>query len=114
MELHIDDITDTVQALRLTGRLDAPGADGIGVRFNAGVSAPGRQTIVDLSGVSFLASMGIRLLIEGARAARMRGSKLVLFGAQDLVQSVLDDAAIDQIVPIVGSREQALARLQAP
>lgn len=113
MELHIDEIADTAQALRLAGRLDAPGADHIGVRFMASVSAPGRDTIVDLSDVSFLASMGVRLLIEGARAARLRGSKLVLFGAQELVQSVLDDAAIDQIVPIVGSRQQALAQLMS-
>lgn len=114
MELEIENIADNVQALRLTGRLDAPGADSVGVRFSVSVSAAGRDTIVDLAGVSFLASMGIRLLIEGARAARMRGSRLVLFGAQDLVQSVLEDAAIDQIVPIVRSRQQALAQLLAP
>lgn len=114
MEFRVDDIADTVQALRLTGRLDAPGADRIGARFAASVSAPGKDSLVDLTGVSFIASMGIRLLIEGARTARLRGSRLVLFGAQELVQSVLEDAAIDQIVPIVGSQPQALAQLASP
>jgi anti-sigma B factor antagonist len=55
--------------------------------------------------------MGIRLLISSARALKLKNAKLVLFGAQDLVQNVLDQAAIDQIIPIVASEALALERL---
>lgn len=108
MELQVDDIGGTVNCVRLNGRLDAPGADQIGVRFTASGSAPGRHTMVDLSQVSFMASMGIRLLIATARAARARGSMFVMFGAPDLVHEVLVDSAIDQIIPLFGTEAEAL------
>jgi anti-anti-sigma factor len=74
MELQVDDVGATVNCVRLSGRLDAPGADRIGVRFTASASVPGRHAMIDLSEVSFLASMGIRLLIATARSARARNS----------------------------------------
>ena len=61
--------------------------------------------------VAVLASMGVRMIIANARAQRARGHKLVLFGARPLVQSTLEMVALDQIIPIVPDREQALARL---
>lgn len=111
MELQVDDIGSTAHCLRLTGRLDAPGADQIGVRFTAAAAAPGRHALVDLSGVTFMASMGIRLLIATARAARARGSMFLMFGAQDLVRAVLTDAAIDQIIPLFATEAEALKSL---
>jgi anti-anti-sigma factor len=73
----------------------------------------GRDTVVDLSGVSFVASMGIRLLIASARGLRQKGATLVLFGAQGLVYTALDQAALDQIIPIVATEQQAIERLTA-
>jgi anti-sigma B factor antagonist len=69
--------------------------------------------LVDLSQVSFLASMGIRMLITGARSLKAKGARVVLFGATDLVQGVLENVSLDQIVPIVSTQEEALAQLAA-
>lgn len=111
--MHIDlyETPDGVNCVRLHGRLDTVGADAIDLRFNAAVVAPGRPAIVDLSDVSFIASMGIRLLIGVARGLRAKGIRLALFGAQGMVRDVLEQAAIDQIIPIVDSEADALERL---
>jgi anti-anti-sigma factor len=111
--MALSELAGPVTRVALRGRLDAPGADRISLRFTAGVAAPGRAAVVDLSGVEFIASMGIRLLIATARALDQKGAKLVLFGAQPLVQGVFDDAALDQIMPIVTTEDQALAELAA-
>jgi anti-sigma B factor antagonist len=113
MDMEVTKLGDNVICVRLRGRMDAPGVDTIDTRFTAATAAAGRDAVVDLSGVSFLASMGIRLLISSARALSLKNAKLVLFGAQDLVQNVLDQAAIDQIIPIVASEALALERLRA-
>jgi len=113
MEMEVSEIGGNVTCVRLTGRLDAPGADLIGARFTAAVATMGRDAVVDLSGVSFLASMGMRLLISVARALHAKGSKLVLFGAQGPVQAVFDQAAFDQIVAIVANEPAALRQLDA-
>lgn len=111
MEMNITEIDGTLTKVQLQGRLDAMGADRIGLRFTAGVAGQPRDAIVDLSGVSFVASLGLRLLISTARALDGKGAKLVLFGAQELVQGVFDDAALDQIIPIVATEAEALAEI---
>lgn len=113
MDMQVSEIGGNVTCVRLTGRLDALGADQIGTRFTAAVAAMGRDAIVDLSGVPFLASMGMRLLISVARALHAKGAKLVLFGAQPMVQAVFEQAAFDQIVAIVVDEAAALRQLDA-
>lgn len=95
--------------LSLRGRLDAAGVDRVETRFVAVAVAQSRDAIVDLSAVELLTSMGIRMLISAARAMSARHTKLVLFGAQPLVQEVLETAAIDSLVAVVPSEAEALA-----
>jgi anti-sigma B factor antagonist len=111
MEIASTELDGNITGVSLNGRLDSAGVDRIDLPFTAAVVTRAHNTIVDLSGVTFIASMGIRLFISTARALRLKGATLVLFGAHELVQGVLDDAAIDQIIPIVGTKDQALARL---
>ncbi len=113
MDLQVTDIDDRAIIIRLRGRLDAAGAEQIDRAFMAATAdaEDERHALVDLSGVSFLASMGIRLLIASARGLNRKGALLVLFGAADLVQDVLDLAALDQIIPVVATEAQALERI---
>lgn len=112
MEMAAIELAGGVTCIRLTGRLDADGADRIDVAFTANVVTVGRNALIDLSGVTFVASMGIRLLLAAARGLSRKGAKMVLFGAQDLVQNVLEQAAIDQIIPVVATEAQALEALR--
>lgn len=114
MELRVTELDGPTTCVRLDGRLDAAGADRIGVQFTAAVATGGRPVVVDLGGVSFIASLGIRLLIATARSMASRQQPLVLFGATPLVRGVLDDVALDQIIPLVDTEAQALARLAQP
>lgn len=111
MELTVTESADPVKRVRLAGRLDSPGADEIGVRYTAVVAAGGGRVIVDLSGVTFIASMGLRLLISAARALHLKDGKVVLYGATPQVQGVFDDAAFGQILPIVATEAEALAEV---
>lgn len=112
MDMQIERRSDGVVKVELAGRFDAPGAEQIGTRFTAAAGgAAGLRVIVDLSGVEFLASMGMRLLISSARAQHGRGGRLALFGAPPLVAEVLEQAALDQIIPIVPTEAEALAQM---
>lgn len=114
MTTHMDitEIDGDLTCIRLTGRLDSPGIDRIETQFTAAVVSRAHHAVVDLSGVDFLASMGIRMFIASARALRLKGAKMALFGASDLVRSVLDHVALDQIIPIAATEQQAIERLQ--
>jgi anti-sigma B factor antagonist len=112
MELEVSEVGGN-SCIRLNGRLDAAGADQIGVRFTASTAATGQHVLVDLAEVPFIASMGIRLLISSARALNAKGAKMVLFGAPEMVQDLLEQAAVDQIIPLVATQSQALELLAA-
>jgi anti-anti-sigma factor len=115
MDMHVTELSDRAIRIRLHGRLDAAGAGQIDARFMAATAhaEDGRHVLVDLSGVSFLASLGIRLLVASARGLNRKGAQLVLFGAAGLVQDVIDLAALDQIMPVVADEAQALQKLDA-
>ncbi len=109
----ITDLPGGLVGIALEGRLDAAGADAIGIRFSAAAAAQGRPVVVDLSAVSFMASLGIRLLISNARSLSQKGANMVLYGASAQVDDVLRDAAIDQLIPCVATQEEAVARATA-
>lgn len=101
---------DGITLLALVGKLDAKGADAIETRFAAS-SSHHDKVAVDLSGVDYLASMGIRLLVIAGKAASRRGAKLVLFGANDGVARIITTAGLDEIVPLLASWDAVAAAL---
>lgn len=112
MDMVVSEPESGVTCIRLNGRLDAPGADRIDLRFTAHAAAGTHHAVVDLADVGFVASMGLRLLISAARAMHAKGRQMVLFGAAGAVREVLEHAAIDQIIPLVDTEAQALERLR--
>lgn len=114
MDMDIISLEGGITCIRLRGRLDAPGADVIGVRFSAAASKAPCRVVVDLSGVGFIASLGMRLLIASERNAKAKNGVMVLFGATAMVLDVLEQMAIDQIMPIVATEAQALQQARVP
>jgi anti-anti-sigma factor len=96
MDIEITGIGDAVTCVRLGGRLDARGAEAVGPRLTA-VVAEGKPAVVDLRGVDYLAYTGIRVLLAGSKHLKLKGARLVVFGAQQLVMDVLEQAALDEV-----------------
>jgi len=107
MEMRHDNVGE-VRRVVLAGRLDTAGVDLVETKFGAAIVPNGKNTIVDLSGVSFLASMGIRMLISTTRALSRKGGKLVMFGAAPGVKDVIETAALTEIIPLAASENEAL------
>jgi anti-anti-sigma factor len=113
MEMEFSELDGNVDKVALHGRLDRPGADRVEARFGAAMSRVGRDVVVDISGVGFLASMGMRMLITAARTKNRAGRRIVLFGPQPLVKEVLDHVSLTEIVPIAADEHEALRVLQS-
>lgn len=102
-----------VQCIALDGRLDIDGTRAIDERFAFLTTGRRDRIVVDLAGVSFLASIGIRLLMNAARGQKTRGGRLVLAAAQPAVREVLETAGIDQLIPLHEDVETARAAIAA-
>jgi anti-anti-sigma factor len=107
MEIRHDNVGE-VRRVVLTGRLDTAGVDVVETRFGAAIVPNGKNTIVDLSEVTFLASMGIRMLISTTRALSRKGGKLVMYGAGPGVRDVIETTALTEIIPLAVSENEAL------
>ena len=107
MEIQHSDIGE-VRKVVLTGRLDTAGVDLIETRFGASIVPAGKNTVVDISQVSFLASMGIRMLIATNRSLSRKGSKIALYGASPAVREVIDTVALTDLIPLADSEVEAI------
>ena len=100
---------DRVVKVTLVGRLDTQSVGRVETQFIAHLAPGPNNAIVDLSGVDFVASMGIRMLVSAAKTLRTRQAKLALYGAQPRVLQVLEAVSLQQIVPICPTEAEALA-----
>lgn len=111
MRLATEELEGNILRVSLAGRMDISGIDAIGVPFAALAATDNRRVIVDLSGVDFLASIGIRAILQNARAHRMRGGAMVLLAPRPLIEEVLQAAGVSNVVPIAPDLESARAAL---
>lgn len=113
MQMDVVEIGADAHRVQLNGRLDAAGTGAIELRFTALVAPVDRHTLVDLSEVPFVSSLGIRLLLTVARTLHRRGRKLVIFGTQPSVMSVFETVALSTLIPIAGDEDEALTIIRA-
>ncbi len=107
MNLTTESLPGGVTKVVLDGVLDIPGSQAIDLRFNV-IAGANRAVIVDLSAVSFLASIGIRTLLSGAKAIQLKGGKLVLFNPTATVEKVLRVTGVDTLMPIFSDFDAAV------
>ncbi|MEI6486502.1 MAG: STAS domain-containing protein [Sphingomonadales bacterium] len=108
MELAIDD-GGSVAVARLSGRLDTDGVGRIELAFTARVVPESRPVLVDLTGLDFIASLGVRLLITTARSRARRGAALVMYGAGEAVTDIITTMGLDEIIPLLPDENAARA-----
>ncbi len=100
---------DGVTKVVLDGRLDTSAVNDVELRFVAGIVPKGQSVVVDLSRVTFMASLGIRMLLSTARAVSGRGAKFVMFSPLPAVLEIIETTALSEIIPVLGSESEALA-----
>lgn len=111
MELDCSTLEKGVKLIRLVGRLDMSSVLLIEDKFTLLTGAPSDRMLVDLSGVDFMASIGIRLLISNAKAVANRGGRMVLSGAQSTVKKTLQTLGVNELIPMYDKQADALAAL---
>ena len=108
MKMQVEPAASGVVKVILEGRLDITGAGVIDLQFNA-IAGSHRGVVVDLANVSFLASIGIRTLLLGAKAVQRRGGVFVLLNPVVEVEKILEVTGVVDLMPVYRDSEAALA-----
>jgi anti-sigma B factor antagonist len=106
----------TVTSLKLEGRLDTAAVARMEAGFAAragALNAQGSKAIIDLEGLTYLSSMGIRLLVSTLKQFKQRGVIFVTVAPREAtVQELLKMADLNDhlnLVDSVASADAALA-----
>jgi anti-anti-sigma factor len=110
MEMQVTAISRVSARIVLTGRLDLAGSAKIDLPFSA-TAGSNRNILVDMSGVTFVASIGIRTLVLGAKTVQRRGGRLLLINPQSEVEQVLEMTGVLDLLPVVRDEAQAMAAI---
>ena len=112
-EVALLEANDTFTHVAVRGKLDAAGVDAVDLRLTSHTVPRGKAAVVDLSGVEFIASLGIAMLVRIARAMRGHGAGMAVVAA-DPVRGLLEMMKLDPLFPVVASRDEALRALGLP
>jgi len=108
MDMTITELNPSVTKIALQGRLDTTGTGEIDLKFSAATGAR-RAIIVDMAGVEIMTSLGVRMLLMGAKTVKNKGGKLVLLSPTPTIASVLSMAGTEQLIPVHHDLDSALA-----
>lgn len=98
--LHIHSARDgDVHAVALRGEFDLAHADEVERELMRVEATDARSIILDLSGLSFLDSTGIRLILEAQVRSQQDANRLVLLRPPRMVQRVFTIAGVDKLLP---------------
>ena len=96
------------------GRLDQAAAEGFltGLQAHLGTCRAGQDLLVlDLSGVPYIASVGLRALMVASKQAKAQGGTLVIAALQPVVSEVFEITRFTRLFTIYSSVRDALAAL---
>ncbi|MBN2560050.1 MAG: STAS domain-containing protein, partial [Phycisphaerae bacterium] len=93
--------------LTLSGRLDAVAAQELEPKARALVGGGCKRVVVDLAGLEFVASSGLRVFLALAKLVKRAGGKLAFCNLQAPVREVFDISGCTDIFTVVGTPEEA-------
>ncbi len=98
---------DGCLTVRLRGELDhSAAAEAMRAIEEAAEEYLPRQCVLDLSGLSFMDSSGIAVILKADRLLRQSGASLSLSQPPEQVRRVLEIAGLSQMVPIQARKEK--------
>jgi anti-sigma B factor antagonist len=100
---------DGAMVLAVTGRIDTTTAGDLEAAINLGISNGTRQILLDLREVTYISSVGLRVLLATAKKLRNDGDRYALCALSMEVQKVMKLAGFTSIFSIYASQEDALA-----
>lgn len=100
-----------VTVLEVSGELDGRTAPAFQEQVLSGL-APGARVLLDLTGVSFLSSAGLRALLLAHREATGRSARLALVGLSDDLRATMSATGFLKFFTVRESLVEAIAALE--
>ena len=108
MEINAERDGATVIA-RPTGRLDGSNAGEFQEALEGAIEESDRALVLDFEDISYISSAGLRVILLTARSLQGNGGQMALCSLDAPIREVFAISGFDTIIPIHGTRDEALA-----
>ena len=108
MSLNIED-KGNVKIVKLSGKLDVNLSMSIESELEQLVDSGSNNIILELSGVEYLSSSGIRVLISIMRKIKDNNGRLVLSSITDIIKKILKTVELEDLFEVYENVDEALA-----
>ena len=112
MKVQIKHVGQAIVA-ELSGEIDTVDSEGLADALDEIVSQHPTRLVLDFSQVSYIASMGLSLLLKVAQEMRKTQGQLALVRVKPVVKLVLDTVCMGAVIPIEATLEKALEKMDA-
>ena len=97
--------------VRADGRIDMSNADAFKDTLSSAVSNATRAVVVDMAGVDYISSTGLRALMVAFRAAKAAGKGFGVAALTPLVMEIFTISRFNLVFPLYGAVGEALEAL---
>jgi anti-sigma B factor antagonist len=101
------------RVIAVSGEIHVTTAPEFSLRLNDAITAGTRGVVIDMSGVEFIDSTGLSVLLNGLRRVTRADGMLSLVVSNPTVMRLFEITKLDSTFDIQPTREAALARVQA-
>ena len=85
---------------KLTGRMDGTNADNYDLEISALLNTTGQSFSIDLSELTYISSLGLRVFLKAAKTLKQQNKKLILSKPSQEILDILLLSGFDQIIEI--------------
>ena len=103
-----------VHIVNVSGEIHVSTAPAFRERLNAVIESGGTMLVLDLSGVEFIDSTGLSVLLNGLRLVNQRHGRMALVCANPTVMRLFQITGLDATFDIFEDRAAAIARVTQP
>ncbi len=107
MEINVSEMK-RVQLFEVIGRVDSTNANELGASLDKAVDDGHANLVLDLGGVDYMSSAGLREMVRVLKRVKRGGGDLRIANPSDRVKEVLELAGLDTIFEIYPTQVEAV------
>jgi len=111
MDIRLD-IVDDIAVMSLEGRMDGTQAGAVEAKFNELVQQGRSRFVIDLSGMSYISSAGLRIVLVAVKKTKALKGRIIFAGLSAQVTEIFDMSGFLPLLETAAARSDALQAMQ--
>ncbi|NPV61980.1 MAG: STAS domain-containing protein [Methanotrichaceae archaeon] len=105
-------VIDSVPILAVSGRIDATTSRDLENALNGLIEEDNNRIIVDLAGVEYISSVGLRVMLAALKKVRPKQGDLMLASLQPFVREVFEITGFTKLFLICPDQREAISKMK--